>query len=164
LAASGAAGKPESISAIEQEGSIIMGPVEYLVVEFPGNKFKGEIVPALQELTDNGTIRILDLVFVRKEADGSLNMVELSDLPPDQAAAFDDLEGDVYDLWNEADVALLADNLQPDSSAGLLVFENLWSTRLRDAIVNANGRLVDNARIPAAVLEAAMKASQGSAD
>jgi len=141
-----------------------MGPVEYLVIEFPGNKFKGEIIPALQELTDNGTIRILDLLFVRKEADGSVSMDELSDLPPNEAAAFDALQGDVYDLWNEADVALLADNLQPDSSAGLLVYENVWATRLRDAIVNANGRLVDNARIPAAVLEAAMKAAQGGAD
>jgi len=135
-----------------------MGPVEYLIVEFPGNKFKGEIVPALQELTANGTIRILDLLFVKKAADGSVTAVELENLPRKEAAAFDDLDGEIDGLFNEEDIALAAEKLQPNSSAALLVFENVWSTRLRDAVVNAKGRLVDNARIPDAVVEAAMKA------
>jgi hypothetical protein len=135
-----------------------MGPVEYLIVEFPGNKFKGEIVPALQELTANGTIRILDLLFVKKAADGSVTAVELENLPRKEAAAFDELDGEIDGLFNEEDIALAAEKLQPNSSAALLVFENAWAARLRDAIVNAKGRLVDNARIPDAVVEAAMKA------
>ncbi len=138
-----------------------MGPVEYLVVEFPGNKFKGEIVPALTELTNSGIIRVLDLLFVRKDADGSVTSVELSDLPAEESALFDDLDGEIDDLINEEDVMLVADLLNPNSSAGILVFENVWATRLRDAIVNANGRLVDNARIPAAVVEAAMQSAMG---
>ena len=135
-----------------------MGPVEYLIVEFPGNKFKGEIVPALQELTANGTIRILDLLFVKKAADGSVTAVELENLPRKESAAFDDLDGEIDGLFNEEDIAFAADKLQPNSSGALLVFENAWATRLRDAVVNAKGRLVDNARIPADVVEAAMKA------
>ena len=135
-----------------------MGPVEYLVVEFPGNKFKGEIVPALKELTDNGTIRVIDLIFVRRDEDGSATWIELSDLPIEDAAPYDDLDGEFGDLLNEEDILMMADLIQPNSSAAVMVFENVWATRLRDAIVGAGGRLVDNARIPAAVVDAAIAA------
>ncbi len=135
-----------------------MGPVEYLVVEFPGNKFKGEIVPALKELTDSGTIRVIDLVFVRRDEDGSATWIELSDLPLDEAAQFDDLDGEFGGLLNEEDILMMADLVQPNSSAAVMVFENVWAIRLRNAIVGAGGRLVDNARIPAAVVDAAIAA------
>ena len=135
-----------------------MGPVEYLVVEFPGNKFKGEIVPALKELTDSGTIRVIDLVFVRRDEDGSATWIELSDLPIEDAAPYDDLDGEFGGLLNEEDILMMADLIQPNSSAAVMVFENVWATRLRDAIVGAGGRLVDNARIPAAVVDAAIAA------
>ena len=135
-----------------------MGPVDYLVVAFPGNQFKGEIVPALQELTKNGTIRIIDLVFIRKDADGTVTWEELSTVPAPEAAPFDDLDGEVNYLLNEEDILLEAGKLQPNSSAAALVFEHVWATRLRDAVVNAGGHLVDNDRVPAAVVEAAMKA------
>jgi hypothetical protein len=135
-----------------------MGPVEYLVVEFPGNKFKGEIVPALKELTDNGTIRVIDLIFVRRDEDGSATWIELSDLPIEDAAPYDDLDGEFGGLLNEEDILMMADLIQPNSSAAVMVFENVWATRLRDAIAGAGGRLVDNARIPAAVVDAAIAA------
>jgi hypothetical protein len=135
-----------------------MGPVEYLVVEFPGNKFNGEIVPALVDLVKSDTIRILDLLFIRKEADGSFAAMELDTLPRAEAESFDDLDGEILGLLNAEDIELLAKALQPNSSGALLVFENTWATRLRDAVVNANGRLVDNARIPAAIVDAAMVA------
>ena len=95
-----------------------MGPVEYLVIEFPGNQFNGEIVPALTELTKNGTIRIIDLLFIKKDADGNVTWMELSNsarwrrLPP-----FDDLDGEIDDLLNEEDIALAAEKLEPNSSA-----------------------------------------------
>ena len=131
-----------------------MGPVDYLLVEFPGNDFKGEIVPALAELTHNGTIRIIDLLFIRKDEEGAITWQELSDLPGANAAAFEDLDGEVNDLLNEDDIVREAELLQPHSSAAVLVYENVWATRLRDAVVNAGGRLVDHARVPAAVVEA----------
>ena len=140
-----------------------MGPVEYLVVEFPGNQFKGEIVPALVDLTTNGIIRIIDLIFIRKDEEGTVSWQELSDLPGGEAAAFDDLDGEVIDLLNEEDIVKTAEALNPNSSAALLVYEHVWATRMRDAVVNAGGRLVDNGRIPADVVDAAMAAAQSDA-
>ena len=137
----------------------MMGPVEYLIVEFPGNQFKGEIVPALNELVSNGTIRILDLIFIRKDADGSVTWNELSALPVEEASLFNVLGSEFHDLMTEEDFIFAAEMLQPNSSAGVLLFEHTWATRLRDAIVNAKGRVVDNASIPAAAVEAAMEAA-----
>lgn len=137
----------------------MMGPVEYLIVEFPGNQFKGEIVPALNELVSNGTIRIIDLIFIRKDTDGTVTWNELSALPLEVATLFNDLASEVHDLMTEEDFIIAADMLQPDSSAGVLLFEHVWATRLRDAIMNAKGRVVDNASIPAAAVEAAMAAA-----
>ena len=139
-----------------------MGPVEYIVVEFPGNQFKGELVPALAELTDNGTIRIIDLVFIKKDAEGNATSFELSELSDDEASAFDDLDGEIDDLLNEEDILIAAEMLQPNSSAAMMVFENVWASRLRDAVVNANGRLVDNARIPAAIVWAGKRCSRNT--
>lgn len=135
-----------------------LGPVEYVVVEFPGNNFKGELVPALVELVQSNTIRILDLLFVRTNADGSFEAMELDALPPLETAVFDDLDGDILGLLNRDDIDLLAKGLEPNSSAAFLVYENVWAKRLRDAVVHANGRLVDTARIPAGVVRAAMEA------
>ena len=79
--------------------------------------------------------------------------------PTAETDGFDDLDGEIDDLLNEEDIMLAAEMLEPNSSAAVLVFENVWATRLRDAIVNANGRLVDNARIPAAIVNAALEAA-----
>jgi hypothetical protein len=136
-----------------------MGPVEYLVVEFPGNQFKGEIVPALVELVKSDTIRILDLLFIRKYEDGSIQAMELDHLPRLEASSFDALDGEILGLLNGDDAAVLAEPLQTNCSAALLVYENVWATRLRDAVVSANGRLVDNGRIPADAVAAAMAAT-----
>jgi hypothetical protein len=136
-----------------------MGPVEYLIVEFPGNQFKGEIVPALMELTDNGTIHIIDLIFIKKDADGSVSWFELDAPDAEEVAAFDDLDGEIDYLLNEEDVLIAAEMLEPNSSAAMMVFENVWAKRLQDAIINANGRLVDNARIPASVVRTALEAA-----
>lgn len=135
-----------------------MGPVEYIVIEFPGSRFNGEIVPALSELVANGTIRIIDLVFIKKDDQGQARAFELSDLAHDENAVFDALEGEIDDLLNDEDIAIAAEKLQPGSSAAMMVFENVWAARLSRAILAANGRLVDNARIPAEVVEAALEA------
>ncbi len=135
-----------------------MGPVEYLVVEFPGNKFKGEIVPALIELVENETIRIIDLLFVKKDEEGNVSSFELSALSNDESAAFDELDGEVSDLLSEEDILNEAELLMPGSSGAILVFENVWAERFATAVRNADGRVVDNARIPASVIEAALAA------
>lgn len=139
-----------------------MGPVEYLIVEFPGNKFKGEIVPALAELTKSGVIQVIDLLFIKKDDEGNVASFELSALGADEASPFDDLDGEIDGLLSEEDILLAAEKLQPNSSAALLVFEHAWATRLRNAIIGANGRLVDNGRIPPELIEAAMAMALGT--
>jgi hypothetical protein len=134
----------------------MIGPVEYLVIEFPGNKFTGEIVPALAELVANGTIHIIDLAFLKKDADGRISAYELSELAHDEAAMFDALDGEIDNLLNEEDLAIFAEMMQPNSSVAAMVFENVWAARLKDAIQRANGRLVENARIPDEIVQAAL--------
>ena len=139
-----------------------MGPVEYVVVAFPGNKFKGEIVPALRELTESGTIRIIDLVFIKKDEAGNMMTYELSALPRNESAAFDELDGEVDGLLSEEDIQKSAEMLAVNSSAAVVVFEHVWATRLRDAVVNADGLLVANGRVAPEVVEAAMAYAFGT--
>jgi uncharacterized membrane protein len=130
-----------------------LGPVELLFVEFPGNQFTGEIVPALRELIDAGTIRVIDLVFVAKDADGNSVGIELEDLHPDQRSAFNSLVDDLAGLISDEDVEDLADALEPNSSAALLLFENAWATKFRDALVNSGGQLLARIPIPQETLD-----------
>jgi hypothetical protein len=119
-----------------------LGPVELLFVEFPGNQFTGEIIPALSELIDQGTIRVLDLVFVAKDADGNAVGIELEDLPAESKDAFTDLVEELAELISEEDVEDLAEALEPNSSAAILLFEHKWAIPFRDAIANSGGQLV----------------------
>lgn len=136
-----------------------LGPVEYIVIEFPGSHFKGDIVPALRNAVASGQIRILDLVFIRKHADGMVEVLELNALDPNDAASFGDLDGEIRGLISEDDLAAVAENLTPGSSAGLLVWENSWAVELAVAVRAAQGRIVANERVKAADAEAAMLAS-----
>jgi uncharacterized protein DUF6325 len=132
-----------------------IGPVEYMIVAFPGNKFKGEIVPALADLVEAGTIRIIDLAFVGKDADGETIAFELSDLDPAVADLFGSLDHEVGFLFNEDDLLDAAGRLEPNMSAALLVWEDVWATKLVAALRNAGGELVDLQRIPREVVLAA---------
>jgi hypothetical protein len=133
-----------------------IGPVEYMVVAFPGNRFTGEIAPALADLVESETIRIIDLAFVSKDADGNVAALELSDLDADVAAAFGSTGAGSGMLFNDDDLEAAGDELEPNSSAALLVWEDLWATRLAEAIRNAGGEVYDLDRIPHDVVVAAM--------
>lgn len=139
-----------------------IGPVEYLIVAFPGNRFKGEIVPSLKEQVDAGTIRIIDLAFVLKDVDGAVVTAELGDLDSEVYKAFDSLSPEQLGLLNEEDLAAAAEELEPNSSAALLVWEDLWATKIRDAIVNAGGEVLDLERIPYEVVQAAVDFAQAN--
>jgi hypothetical protein len=138
-----------------------LGPVDFALVAFPGNRFKGEIVPALKELVDNGTIRILDLVFVEKDADGSVLVVELDEADDETSGAFDDLEGEGSELLSDGDLELAAESLEPGNSALLLVWENTWAARMVHALRDADFRLLAHERIPADAVAAAVATGQG---
>ncbi|HEX5902876.1 MAG TPA: DUF6325 family protein [Actinomycetota bacterium] len=141
-----------------------IGPVEYLIVAFPGNQFKGEIVPALAELVEAGTIRIIDLAFVMKDADGAVVAAELGDLDSDVFKAFDALSPEGLGLLNEEDLAAAGEELEPNSSAALLVWEDVWATKLRDAILNAGGEVLDLERLPYEVVQAAVEFANANKD
>jgi hypothetical protein len=130
-----------------------IGPVDLLVVKFPGNQFKGEIAPALKELVESGTIRVIDILFANKDENGKVEMVEVNDLDDDDFRTFDPVVTDVTDMLTEEDVQTFAAALEPNSSAALLLFENTWAIRFRDALANAAAEVVVFERIPKAVID-----------
>ncbi|CCJ35626.1 hypothetical protein BN140_0703 [Methanoculleus bourgensis MS2] len=133
-----------------------LGPVEYMVIEFPGNQFKGEIIPALREVVDKGVIRIIDLVFVRKDEQGNVSVMELSDLQKDAASAFAPLARDTTTLLAEDDIRKVSDIIEKNSSAALFLFEHLWAKKFRDAVLNAHGEVIAGERIKKEKVDAAL--------
>ena len=127
----------------------IGGPVELAIIEFPGSQFNGEIVPALAQLVDDGIVRILDLIFVTKDDDGTVAAVELGEMDEETAAPFDALEGEAGGLLSEEDLEMASEALSPGSSALLIVWEDSWARRLVEAIAGAGGRLVAHDRLDA---------------
>lgn len=132
-----------------------LGPVEYIVVGFPGNKFKGDILPALGDLVAGGLIRVMDLAFVSKDREGSVLAFEFEDLASEEAEAFA-FEKAIGDLLNEEDLLLIGEELEPGSSAAVLVWENLWARRFAETVRAADGVLIDYNRIPQDVIQAAL--------
>ena len=130
-----------------------IGPVEILVVGFPGNQFTGEIAPALAELVQSGLIRVIDLVFVAKDADGNVVGIELSDIDPAVSAAFQPHVEEPSGLLAEEDIEDLGADLPPDSSAAILLFEHLWATKFRDAVLGSGGEMIASIRIPKEVVD-----------
>ena len=133
-----------------------IGPVEYMVVAFPGNKFKGEIAPALGDLVESGTIRIIDLAFVHKDEAGDVVAVELEDEGSDVFNAFQTLATERGGLINDDDLMDIGAALDANSSAAILVWEDLWAARFADAIAGAGGVLVDIQRVPRDIVQAAI--------
>lgn len=137
----------------------MQGPFEVMVVKFPGNHFSGEIVPSLRELVDKGIIKIVDVVFVQKDPESKVQAFELRELPPDELTAFESLAAESRGLLNESDVEGVADQLEPNSSAGLMVWENVWASSFAQAVRNAEGQVLVDEAIPAETVEEAMKAA-----
>ena len=135
-----------------------LGPVDWLVVEFPGSRFKGEIAPALDELVEAGTIRVLDLLLIKKGEDGSLDFYELSDLEESELGTLRGYEAELAMLLSAEDVEAVAEAVEPGSSAALLVWENSWAAPFASAVRRAGGQLVATGRIPIQALLAAVEA------
>lgn len=129
-----------------------LGPVDYLVVEFPGSQFNGEILPELADLVQRGIVRVLDLVIIKKDADGTFEAFEFGDPDAGPLGEIRELEKELADLLSEDDVLAVADALEPGSAAGLLVYENLWAAPFAAAVRRSGGQLVANGRIPVQAL------------
>jgi hypothetical protein len=130
----------------------MMGPVDYLVVEFPDARVTGDALPRLVDLVDQGVVRILDLVFLRKEADGSVVAVEVADLDGDGALDVRVLEGVASGLVGREDMDEAAAVIGPGSAAMIVLYENLWATPFATALRRAGAELVAGGRIPVAAL------------
>jgi Family of unknown function (DUF6325) len=137
-----------------------MGPISYLIVEFPGNKMTGDGLAALVDLADRGIIRILDLRFVRRDADGSLQMLQLSDLDHDGSLDLMVFDGVSSGLLDQSDFDDAAGVISPGSSAGILLFENRWATGFIDGMRRGGGEFVAAGYIPATVLAASLDAAE----
>ncbi len=133
-----------------------MGPIDWLLVEFD-QPLNGSVAPPLLDLVDRGLIRILDILFIRKNADGSVEAVEISDLPGDEAADVEVFDGASTGLFGEDDVAAAGAALEPDTRAVMLMYENTWAAPFAIALRKAGGLLVDSGRIPVQQIIAALE-------
>jgi uncharacterized membrane protein len=133
------------------------GPIEFVVLKFPGNQFSGEIAPALQELVDTGIVRIIDLLFVIKDEEGNVGVLEVDALGDAMAAIFEPIAQTEDELLSQADGERFGELLEPNSSAALLLFENAWATRFVQSVLNANGEVLLNERIPRVVIDAVLE-------
>jgi hypothetical protein len=138
------------------------GPIDYLVVEFPGNRMTGEGLPILVDLVDAGIIRILDLVFVTRDADGSIAAVEISDLDGDGQLDLSVFEGASSGLLGEDELDEAAAAIEPGSSAGILVYENVWAAPFAAALRRGGAQLVASGRIPVQALLASLEATESA--
>jgi uncharacterized protein DUF6325 len=135
-----------------------LGPVDWIVVEFPGSRFRGEIAPILDQLVVDGTIRVLDLVVIRKDDDGELDFFEIGDLDDDELGELRSYETALAMLLSADDVDAVAAAVEPGSTAALLVWENRWAAPFGSAVRRAGGQLVASGRIPVQALLAAAEA------
>ena len=129
------------------------GSVELALIAFPGSRFRGEIVPALADLVDSGTVAILDLLVVSKTEHGDVVSIEIGEM--EDGAMFDDLDGEVMGLLSAEDIELAGEFLEPGNTAALIVWENVWARRVTQAMRDAGGVLVAFERLPHEVVQAA---------
>ena len=132
------------------------GPIDFIALEFKGNNLKGEILHELLESVNSGVIRIIDLVVVQKDKDGQITVRELQELDSAVIAMFDPLQVKVTSMITHTDIDDLASVLENETTAGLMLIENLWAVKIKQAMLNANGRLVAFERIPDGEVVAAL--------
>jgi hypothetical protein len=141
-----------------------IGPISYLIVEFPGSKMTGEGLPILVDLVDQGLIRILDLLFVMRDDDGSLRAVELRDLDLDGQIDLALFEGASSGLLDDSDLAEAASVIDPGSSAAILLFENRWARSFTQALRRGGAELVAAGYIPLDAIAASLDAAEAAGD
>lgn len=141
-----------------------LGPVDWIVVEFPESKFHGQIAPILQDLVDRELIRVLDLIFLVKDLEGGFEVFEASDMDDSEIGELRAYETALAMLLSEQDVLDLAETIEPGSSAAVLVWENLWAAPFGSAIRHAGGQLAASGRIPIQAVIAAAEADAAETD
>ena len=140
------------------------GPVDFVALEFKGNQFKGEIFPELLNLVNNGIVRVIDIIVVKKDADGTVTHQEMQETDKNVLAVFDPLKAEINGMIQVEDIEMIGEKLEPNTTAAVLLFENLWAVNFVKAVENANGRSVMHVRIPhEVVVETMEKIAAGEA-
>lgn len=142
--------------------TVEMGPIDYLLVEWPGRQPNGEVAPHLIDLVERGLIRIIDLALIAKDEDGTVAGIEIEDLG-DGGAELSVFEGASSGLISDDDLGEAGAALEPGTSAALLVFENTWAAPFAAAVRRSGGQLVASGRIPVEAIEAALDAAESNA-
>lgn len=124
------------------------GPIDLLALEFETEKLKGEIFPALLDLVEKEIVRVIDLVVIQKDADGTYQALEMEELDPDLLIIFDPLEIEVSGIIQVEDIDMVAEGMANNTTAALLLFENLWAIKFGEAVQRADGQVIMHARIP----------------
>jgi Family of unknown function (DUF6325) len=139
-----------------------LGPVDYVVVEFPAgtSNFTGEMAAELLALVDSGTIRVIDILILTKDEDGNVDAMELSDVG--ELGELQALEAELAELLAEDDVVQLAAAMEPGSTAGVLIWENLWAARFASAARRSGGQMIANGRIPIQAIIASIEADEAT--
>ena len=133
------------------------GPVDFLALEFDNEKLKGEIMPALMELVENKIVRVIDLVVIQKDQAGKHEALELQQLAPEVIAIFDPLMVEISGIIQVEDIDAIAEQMENNTTAAVLLFENLWAVKFKEALLRADGRLLMQERIPYQVVDEAME-------
>jgi len=144
----------------ETQQNDALGPISYVIVEFPGNKMTGEGFSILVDLVDRGLIRILDLRFVTRNTDGSIQFIDLQDIDHDGTLDIAVFDGSSSGLLDESDLSDATSAIEPGSSAGILIFENRWATPFTQALRRGNAQLVAAGYIPHDILAASLDATE----
>jgi hypothetical protein len=139
-----------------------MGPVDYLVVLFPGNKFSGKILPELSRLQSDGIVRVVDLVLIRKDAHGKVSHLEIKDLGGEVGEAFTKFAHKVNEWISLDDIEIIGETLPKNSSAAALLFENTWALRFKKAMLDADAKLVTQGRIPGDLIQMVIEEKGGA--
>ena len=124
------------------------GPIDFIALEFKTDQLTGESLPALLELVQKQIVRVIDLVIIRKDQDGHYQVLEIEELAPDILAIFDPLEIEISGIIQVEDIELIAEALEDNTTAALLLFENLWAIKFGEAVTRSSGRVVMFDRIP----------------
>ncbi len=133
------------------------GPVDFVALEFKGNQFKGEIFPELMKLVNDGVVRVIDIIVVRKDADGNVTHQEIQETDQSVLAVFNPLKAEINGMIQVEDIEMIGEKLENNTTAALLMFENLWAVNFVKAVENANGRSVMHVRIPHEVVVETME-------
>lgn len=132
------------------------GPVDIIILGFPGNRFTGRIAPAIMDLVETGTIRVLDLLFVSKDANGVTTTIDIQDLDPDTGPAFLEVDVQAPGALGPEDAEEISEDLPANSSALMIAFENAWAREFVAAARAADAVVIDQIRIPSEVVDAAL--------